>query len=99
MIVSMPLRRLNGVFLEQPGSSVPALNGGPNRCGALSKNLQAGSHPAQQDDHDAENDDRVAQATQNRGPEVEGICKEGDSLQHLEKYEQFLSHRIRGWPP
>jgi hypothetical protein len=56
-----------GVFLEQPGSSVAALDGDPDRMGALSKHLQAGSDPAQQDDNDAEDHDRVAQATQNRG--------------------------------
>jgi hypothetical protein len=56
-----------GIFLEQPGSGVAALDGRPGRFGALSKHLQARPDPTQQDDHDAEDYDRVAQATQNRG--------------------------------
>ena len=35
--------------------------------GALGKHLQACADPTEQDDHDAEDDDRVAQATQSRG--------------------------------
>jgi hypothetical protein len=56
-----------GVFLEQPGSGVAALDGRPGRFGALSKHQQARPDPTQQDDNDAEDYDRVAQATQNRG--------------------------------
>ena len=55
-----------GVFLEQPGRGVAALDGDPDRMGALGKHLQAGPGPTQQDDDDAEDDDRVTQATQNR---------------------------------
>jgi hypothetical protein len=48
------------VLLEQPGSRVAALDGDTDRFGAFGKHLQACSDPAQQDDHDAEDDDRVA---------------------------------------
>jgi hypothetical protein len=49
-----------GVFLEQAGSRVTALDGDPDRVGALGNHLQACADPAQQDDDDAEDDDRIA---------------------------------------
>jgi hypothetical protein len=55
------------VFLEQLGRRLAALDGDPDSMGALGKRLQACADPAQQDDDDAEDHDRVAQATQSRG--------------------------------